>query len=321
MTQGMTTWTFDASDGVYKNHDLSIGIMEHAALEFLFVPHTTKVDGFGKGNGESVTLPYWKPLDEPTTPVLGEMARIPVEKLEMGTRQITVEQWGRGVQYTHLMKQLGVLDPKTGAQKNLKEQMAACMDTGAANAFKEAKVRFTPTSLSGGTIDTDGAFSSYALYNLTKSHMGVVRDYMANDLHVPMIGGDHYVGIFATKALRGLKDDKSLEAWHQYLRNGDMIYKSEVGQVEGIRCSECHRENALSNSVGTGNVLGEGVVFGEDAVARVEAETPELRAEPNFQSNFGLIKACAWYGIIKFAIYWDTANDREARVVYIGSKA
>jgi hypothetical protein len=314
-----TTWIYDASSGVYKNHKLAVGIMKAAALNFIFVPFTKKVDGFGKGQGESVTLPYWKPLDVPSSPVLSEMNRIPIDKLEMGTRQITVEEWGRGVQYNNLMKELGALNPKDGAQAQLREQMEACMDNGAASAFKEAKVRFAPTSLTGGTMDTDGSFSVAATHNLTKSHMGVMRDYMANDLHVPPFSGRDYIGIFTTKALRGLKDDKSLETWWQYLRKGDVVYSSEVGRVEGIRCVECTNENALSNSVGTSSVLGEGVVFGDQAVARVEAHTPELRADPNYQGDFGRVKAVAWYGIIKFAIYWDSANDREARVIYVGS--
>ncbi len=315
-----TTWTFDAASGVYKNHQLAKGIMKAAALNFVFVPFTKKVDGFGKGQGESVTLPYWKPLDVPSSPVLSEMNRIPVDKLEMGTRQITVEEWGRGVQYNNLLKELGALNPKEGAQAQLREQMEACMDNGAANAFKEAKVRFTPTDLTSGTIDTDGQFSSTAQNNITKAHMGVMRDYMANDLHVPPFSGRDYIGIFTTKALRGLKDDRVLESWFQYLRKGEVIYYSEVGRVESVRLVENTNENALSNSVGSGDCTGEGVVFGDQAVARVEAHTPELRADPNYQGDFGRVKAVAWYGIIKFAIYWDSANDREARVIYIGSQ-
>lgn len=314
-----TTWTFDAADGVYKNHELAVGIMKAAALHFVFVPFTKKVDGFGKKQGESVTLPYWKPKPVAANQELSETEPIPIDKLEMGARTITVKEWGRGVQYTNLMEELGALNPNEGAQAQLRNQMEGCLDNGAAAAFKEAKVKFTPTSLTGGTIDTDGSFSTVATHNITKSHMGLMRDYMANDLHVPPFSGRDYIGIFTTKALRGLKDDKSLEDWWKYLRKGDVIYYSEVGRIEGIRCTECTNENALSNGVGTGNVLGEGVVFGDQAVARVEAHTPELRADPNYQSSGGRLKVVFWYGIFKFGIYWDTANDQEARVLHVGS--
>jgi hypothetical protein len=89
--------------------------------------------------------------------------------------------------------------------------------------------------------------------------------------------------------------------------------------VEEVRCVEIAQENALSNAIGTGNVLGQGVVFGDEAVTRIEAQTPELRADPNYQSDFGRLKAVIWYGIIAFAITWDTATDKECKVVRIAS--
>jgi len=315
-----TTWTYDAADGVYKSHALSSKMMETAAQKMTVVPFTTKVDQFGKRMGETVTLQYWKELDVPTNyGELDEDTRIPIDKLEMGTRAITIKEWGRGVEYTNLMEQLGKFDPKTGAQKKLTIQMHKCMDIAAAEGFKNAKIIFIPTSLTGGTWDTDGTPSTQATVNLTKAHMGVIRDYMANDLHVPFYEGDHYVGLFATKALRGLKDDKSIEDWFKYLRKGDLIFKSEIGRVEQTRLVEVTHEDAFSNGVGSGSVLGEGVIFGDEAVARVEVDYPHLRANPNYQGRFGLRKAVIWYGIVVFDIYWDSANDLEAKVVRVGS--
>jgi hypothetical protein len=142
---------------------------------------------------------------------------------------------------------------------------------------------------------------------------------MTNDLHVPFYTGNHYIGAFATKALRGLKDDRVIEAWNMYLRKGDLIYNSEVGQCESVRLIEVSRENALSNGVGTGSVLGEGVVFGDEAVTRIEVDFPHLRADPNFQGDFGRVKAVIWYGIVSFATTWNTATDFEAKIVRVTS--
>jgi len=88
---------------------------------------------------------------------------------------------------------------------------------------------------------------------------------------------------------------------------------------ENVRFVEANNESALSNSVGTGNVLGEGVIFGEDAVARIEIEFPHLRADMNYQGDFGRKKAVAWYGTVAFGVKFPTANDREARIVKIAS--
>lgn len=312
---GTFTWEFDAPDGVYKNHALSNKILEQAAQKFVIVPFTQKVDDFGKGQGESITLVHYKDLPVPASAQLDENGRIPVDLLQKDTRNIKVVPFGRAVQYSEQSQILSKFDPKDPAQKKLLKQMQQVMDIVASAAFKRAKVCFIPTSATAGTIDTDGTPSTQATVNLTLAHCGIMRDYLANDLHAPFYEGSHYVGLFTTKALRGLKNDDKLAAWHQYLRKGDLIYNSEVGLIESIRMVEVTHEAAFSNSIGAAGIAGEGVVFGDEAVSRAEALAPHLRLDPNFQGNFGTLKAVAWYGIIAFATTWDSADDLEAKIV------
>ncbi len=315
------TWNFDAQTGVYKNNHISGQLLKVAAREWKFVPFTQKEDSFGKGKGESITLIYYKPLSDPTSAQLEEDTRIPIDQLTMGKTDITIKEWGRGVEYSDLAKQLSKFNPKEAAQIALKDQMNQAMDVGAAAEFTgtDAKVIFIPTTLTGGTWDTDGTASTSALVNITKHHVAVIRDYMLKDLHVPFFTADHLIGLMSTKALRGLRDDRVIEAWHMYLRKGDLLYRGEVGQVESVRMVEITNDAALSNSVGTGNVLGEGVIFGKDAVARIEIEFPHLRAQPNYTADFGRRHAVAWYGTVAFGVKFPTATDREARIVRIGS--
>lgn len=317
----MYTWTYDATTGTYKCHALSTDLLKLAVLDFQFVNFTKKVKNFGKKQGDTVTMPYYKPFSEPTSAQLDETTRIPIEKLQMGVYTITVKEMGRGAEFSSFAEDLSALSPKEGCQKNLLDQMHGCLDTGAAAAFtgSNAKIAFIPTSLTGGVFDTDGTPSTQATANMTKDHMGVIRDYMANTIHCPFYEGNYYIGIFATKALRGLKNDKILQAFNMYLRKGDILYVNEVGMVENIRCVECNHENALSNSIGSGSVLGEGVVFGADAVGRVEVETPHLRADVNYNGDFGRTKAVVWYGIVAFDVMFQSATDREARIIKIGS--
>jgi N4-gp56 family major capsid protein len=314
-----TTWTYDISDGVLKNHALSGDLLKTAARKMVFVPFTQKVNSFGRKMGESVTLSYWKELDDPTSAQLEERTRIPIDKLEIGHRTITVKEWGRGVEYTNLMQELSKFDPKTGAQKKLTRQMERAMDKGAADGFNNAKLCFIPTSLTGGTWDTDGVASTEALVNVTVDHLAMIRDYMANDIHVPFYESNNYIGIFATKGLRGVKSDRRYEAWHMYLRKGDLIFHSEAGRCEQIRLVESTHEAALSNGVGSGSVLGEGVVFGDEPCSRIEIDFPHLRAMPNYQGDFGRVKAVVWYGIVAFDVTWNTANDQEAKVIRVTS--
>ncbi|MBU2550232.1 MAG: hypothetical protein KKB20_17620 [Proteobacteria bacterium] len=315
------TWTYDAESGVWKNHALSGELLTVAARKWKFMPFTKKIKDFGKGMGQSITLVHYKPLSDPTSSRLEEETRIPVDPLTMGSTSITIYEHGRAVEYTSLAQQLSKFDPEQAAQKALIDQMNQAMDVEAAGCFTgtSAKVCFIPTSLTGGTWDTDGTPSTAATSNITKHHMGVIRDYMMKDLHVPPYQGDHFAGLFSTKALRGLKEDRVIEAWHMYLRKGDLIWNGEIGQVESIRVVEVNNVSALSSSVGTGSVLGEAVIFGDDAVGRIEIEAPHLRAQPNYKADFGRRGAVAWYGTIGFGVIWPTATDREAKIVRVCS--
>ena len=119
--------------------------------------------------------------------------------------------------------------------------------------------------------------------------------------------------------MRGLKQDNLWQSVALYLRQGDLFYRGEVGMTENIRWVECHREGAVSNTAGTSTVLGNAFVFGDEAVARVEAEAPHLRADPNYQSDFGRVHAAAWYGKLQFGSFWTTATDGQAKIIRITS--
>lgn len=314
-------WTFDADLGVYKNHEISDQLLEVAVADTIVLQFTELVTSFGRGKGETVNIMHVKELPQPTDARLDEFTRVPIDKLEMGNRTLTVTEWGRGVEYTDLAVQLGKFDPRAYLQKRLRRQMTGVVDTAAANAFQstDVKICFIPTSLTGGTFDVDGTPSTLASAPLTFDHMGVLRDYLATTIHVPPYEGDHWMGIFTTKSLRGLKNDSLFQALHMYLQKGDYFYKSEVGMAENIRLVECLREKAFSNTAGSSTTIGQGVVFGDEAVARVEVEAPELRANPNYQDDFGRKKAVAWVGTFVFGSFWATATDGEAKIIRVTS--
>jgi len=152
--------------------------------------------------------------------------------------------------------------------------------------------------------------------NLNVYHVEQIRDYMFGTLHVPPYEGDDYVALISTKAKRGLMSDPAWEQWHKYT-DPSAKYNSEIGRIENIRFVEIGNGNALSGSLGTGGVLGEGVVFGEDPVVMAVAQDPELRR--GIPEDFGRKQAVAWYGILDFGVVWDTANPGEARICHITS--
>lgn len=310
------TWTFDAPSGVFKNHDLSSRLRVASIAETKFMQFVRPEPGYGKKMGESITLTRLSNITEPSDGRLSENQRIPEDELVLSTIAVTVKEWGRSVPYTSLSEDLGMFDMENMIQRKLRDQMALVMDKAAASAFKQAKVKAIPTGVSALTFDTDGTASSTATVNLNVFHIEEIRDYMFSTLFVPPLEGDDYIGLISTKGKRGLMSDPAWEQWHKYTDPANK-FNSEVGRLENIRFVEVNNPNALSGSLGSGGVLGEAVIFGEDAVTMAVAEDPELRAE--MPKDFGRLKSVAWYGILEFGIIWDTANAGEAKIVHVTS--
>lgn len=309
------TWTFDAPTGTYKSHEMSSRLYEASVAGSVFMDHVRPVEGFGRHNGETVTLIRVGNVTEPTSAALEESVRIPEDEFSLTSRAITVSEIGRSIPYTSLSLDLSAFDLENPIQRKLMEQMRLVLDTMAATAFQEAKVKYQPTSATAGTFTTNGVFAGAATANMNMFHVEEIRDYLYDTLHAePYVDGD-YIGIFRTLGLRGIKRDPDWEDWHRYT-DPTVKFNGEVGRIEGVRFVETNHANALAK-VGTNSVLGEGVVFGDDAVAMAEAMSPELRAA--IPGDFGRSKAVAWYGILSFATIWDTGNPGEAKIVHVGS--
>jgi len=312
------TWEFDVQEGVLKNHELSGKIREAAIAGTKFMQFCDTEDGFGRQKGDSITITRIRNIAEPGNARISETDRIPIDTHSQSSVTIKVAEWGRGVEYTHKNQLLTHFDREDKIQRKLRQQLQLVMDTAAAAAFKTAKIIFIPTTLSGGVFDTDGTPSTTALQNLTVSHVQLVRDYMADTIHVPGYqGGEGFVCLASTKALRGIKNDPSFLSWRQYADPQAAFFKGEVGTIENIRFVEVNHTQALANNKGSGSILGEAVFFGDDAVTMAVAEDAELRAA--IPGDFGREKAVAWYGVYEYGLVWDTANDGEARVIRLTS--
>lgn len=309
------TWVYDAPTGVYKQHAMSMKLYEAAVEDSVFMDHVQPVSGYGRGRGENVTLTRVANITEPTSSVLSETDRISEDTFSLSTTSITVSELGRAVPYTSLSNDLSEFDLENPIQKKLRQQMTLTLDTLAAAAFQTGQIKYAPTGIASNNIATAGTFGTAAAANMNLWHVEEIRDYLYDTLHCPMIG-DSYVGIFRTLGCRGIKRDPDFVEWHKYT-SPDVKFNSEIGRLEEIRFIETNHANALAE-VGTSSVLGEGVVFGEDAVAMAEAMSPELRA--SIPDDFGRSKAVAWYAVLAFGqIFGDSANAGEARVVHVGS--
>lgn len=308
-------WIPDFPSGVMRNRALSTKMRFASIAATKILQFVSPVEGYGRRQGDTITLPRARNIAEPTSAVLGRNQKIPIDAQALSQTTITVSKYGRGVEYDEESELLSYFDPKDFIQRGLLKQMKLVLDTTAAAAHKVCQIRFAPTSATGGTFTTDaGATSATATDNLSVGTVKVIRDYLANTIHAEPYEMDYWMCLAATKALRGIKDDPQFVDWRRYLEPDMAFYRGEVGMIEKIRFMEITHTNALSNGVGTGSVLGEFLVFGEEPVVSAEVLAPELRAP--FAGNAGLQRALVWFGMLAFGEVWNTSNDGEARIIY-----
>lgn len=315
---GAFQWIPDIPAGVMRNRALSKELRFASIAGTKFLQFVRPEPGMGRKQGDTITIGRVRNITEPTSAIIGRNQKIPIDTLATATTTITVSKYGRGVEYDEETELLSAFDPDDFVQKSLIKAMKLTLDTVSATAFKAAQVRFAPQGSTSGTFTTDaGTTSAVATSNVNVFHVKQIRDYLAATTHVEPYEGDDWISLASTKALRGVKDDPEFVDWRRYINPDMAFYRGEVGMIEHIRMVEVTHSNALSGTKGTGSVLGEMIVFGEDAVAMVEVLTPELRAA--IPGNFGLQRAVAWYGLLAFGEVWPTANDGESRIIYVTS--
>lgn len=308
------TWVFDAPTGTYKNHALSNDLRMASVEMSVFMDHTRPEPNYGVGRGESITITRVSNVTEPTSADLNETQRISEDEFDLSTKQITVSEIGRAIPFTSLSTDLSEFDLDNPIQSKLREQMTLTVDTKAAVGFRNTQIKFASTSATAGTFQTNGSFSGTATNDATIDHLALIRDYLFDDLHAAPMADGMYTGIFRTRSIRGVKNDSDFLSWLQYT-DPSLKFRSEVGSWEQIRLIETNHNLAM-REVGA-NTVGEGVVFGEGAVAMAEAMAPELRVA--MPTDFGRSRSVAWYGILEFDQVWDTGNAGEATTVHFGS--
>jgi hypothetical protein len=236
--------------------------------------------------------------------------------LSFGKRSLTLTEHGEGLQFSAKLQELSKFKPDPIMRKELSSSLERSLDTEAARdgfMSTDVKICYSPTSLTGGVWSVTGAAGAVATSPLQGAHVKKISAYMRDTIHAPFYkgskgAGEHYVCLLL---------DSEVRQWQQFMQAGGMLYKGEMCEVAKIKFVEINRAMALANLSGTSTVLGEAVVFGDEAVARIEAVTPHLRLNPNFGGRFATMMAMAWWGIYAFGPVWDSASDGKAKMVKI----
>jgi len=318
----MTTWgSTIPNTGALRTHHLSKKLFTAAIAECVFMAHVDVDPDYGPHMGQSTTLTRISRQAELSDYSLAETDRIPESQITVTGKVITAGEFGASVPCTNLAKVFAHFDLENATQGELKDQMKLAMDSRACRAFKLTQLVYVPTGAAAYTLYTNGTAGTAALSNMNVFHLATIRDLLYDDYKVPFADGECYMGIFRSHGLRGIKEDPTFEEWRKY-KNPEARNNSEIGKIEQIMIHETnHGGSTLGgfglNKVGTNDVLGEGIVFGKDAVRYIEAQAPEIR--PGKPDDFNRITSLCWYGIYEHSLVWDTANSGEAKVIFVSS--
>lgn len=316
------TWQGSIADGVLKNHWLSQQIWYSAIEDSIMADHAMMVDGFGLHSGESANLTRMHAIAEPSDATLIETQRIPEDLVRFTAKPIVIKEMGRAVPYTSLMEDLAHFNVRNAVQRKLREQMTLAIDTMLARAGKKTLLRYTPTGTGADaanttySLTTTGTFGAVASRTLKVYDIEELKSILYDTYKAEEVDGGGYIGVFRYRSLLGVRRDPAWQIWHQYT-DPQAKYNGETGRIEDVRMLETNHAMAFSY-VGTGSVLGEGLVFGQDAIAMAEALTPELRA--GIPDDYGRSRGVAWLGELGADIVWDTAVPGESNIVYVGSQ-
>lgn len=313
------TWEFDAPTGTFKNHLLSSDLLENALQNSVAMPYVDVDPQFGKGKGESLTLTRFTHIAEPSSAELVETLPIPEVSFSLSTSAITVKEYGVAVPYTGKLEALAKFNIENLVQKTLREQKRLVIDTLALTQFKATNVKYVPATTSTGNITYNGTPSGTAIAGLNYFHIEDIAEKAYDVLNIPYRDSDQYVGIFRGKALSALRRDTQFVSWNQF-KSPEMKAKGEIGTIERVRLIETNHATPLPY-VGS-NSFGQGVIFGEDAVTMIEAETPHLRAA--LPSGHGRFKSIAWYGLFGLGLTFTGATTQAtstgiSRVIHVTS--
>lgn len=303
------SWAFDAPTGVYKDHAISSRIREAAIADAQFMRFSRPEPNFGKGKGASVTITRVFPLALAAR--VSELDRLPSGRPAIDTKAFTVSEWGFKIPMTEFEKNLTHFDLANQFQRVLKDQMKLTMDDMVADAFKLTPIKYTPQT-TGAVINTASTFST-ANTNLSIADLRNIHDYLRG-LKAPPYKNGKYVGILSTRAARGIKNDPEYKDWQAPTGSGPFM-DARLRDVENFMLIETNNQDSLDDTMGTGNVLGEAVFFGEDPVALATVDEPELRA--GIPEDLGRFRDVGWVGTLEAGLVWDLAS--YARVVHVGS--
>ncbi len=291
-------WVTDTLGGFMGAPKLSRELRHAAEPMMKFRQFCRLKEEFGKNKNDTI---YFDKISKISTSggTLIETDTMPRRNFKVVRGTATITEYGNAIPFSGKLEALAEFDVDNATTKVLRNDEASVLDNAVADQFKASLAKYVCLSTATGNLTTNGTATITATANLNDVHVKNLVDQLKIWDVQPYDNEGNYICIGSVKALRGLRDDTN---FIQALRYGkpENLFTGEIGKYGQVRFVE--ETNALSNSIGKNSVLGEAVIFGDDAVLEAVALPEEVRYD--IPKDFGRNKAVAWYALLGFQIIW-----------------
>ena len=300
----------DAPSGAYQDHNV-LEVFRAAVEQTIWLPYAKRMQ---ISDGSTMTVPIRSRLSEPSSSALVEHIEIPLDKLTVSSKNISLTERGRGVQVTRKAMNRSPIDLLAEHKLALAEQMALDMDTVLGAAFQAGQLKYAATGAASYGLATAGSFTSAALSNANFYHIRKMRDLAFRTYLMPKLDSGSYAFVVSTSGVRGILDDPEFLEINKGFRP-EKFEKNLVGKIADVEIFEDNHN--LSDGVGTNSDVGEGVFIAKEGVYYAVLEQPSIHFDSTI--DHGRFTSIAWYGDWGAGTSTDSATAGLVRLIHFGS--
>jgi N4-gp56 family major capsid protein len=303
------SWDVDRpSTGAYPEHEMSAVFRASSFLSPLFQEAEMKM----VKSGETISIPIVDNLSLPSSVNVNELDRLPVLKLSITAKTISLAEKGLSVQVTRKSVNRSPIDILQEHKEMLQRTMSRTLEATVAEALDDMLVKYVATGPVSQNVATNGTAAAAALNNLNFYHARYINNYLRDQLRVPKRSkgraAGKYLGIFRGNAELALRNDPEFVEFNTGVPSS--MEKDLVGEIAGIKIVLTDDSNVLANNVGTNSDVSEGFIIGDEAVYMCIMEGLSLKYDfsESYANDYGRFKYIAWHGDIAAGLPADSAN-------------
>lgn len=307
----LQSWADAPATGAYQEQEIGETVRQ-AVEQMVWLPLAKREP---ISSGQSVTVPLRGRLAEPTSDLLTESVSIPLDKLTISAKVITLQERGRGLKISRKNINRSPIDLLAEHRMAIAEQMSLSFDKRLSeDGFQSGQLKYAPTGAASFTLATSGSFTAAALSNVNFYHITKLRDLAYRTYLMPKMDNGKYVYVSSTAGIRGIMDDPKFIQINAP-QNASKFESNLVGTIHDVEIRE--ENHTLSDSVGTNSDVAEGVFIANDAVRYAMIQSPQIYFDQT--EDFGRFMKLAWYGDFGVGPSTDSSSAGFARLIHVGS--